>query len=305
MKNAIGYFYHIYLETVEKINNNFYFYYAGNSYVIYLYVRDTKELLELYQLNRYMLSRGIPVYEIVLTVWNNVAFDFENNLYVLMKLPNINNRTIGINDLNMFKGLLGDNKYNLLDKSHWSLFWENRVDYVEKQVYEFDGKYPLIEESVSYYIGLCENAISYFNHNRVSNVKLEICHRRVTNDMDLLEFLNPLSLVIDYGVRDVAEYFKSFVLNSNYTETEIMEFLNGINLGRLDAILFIVRFMFPSYYFDLYDQVISSYRDEGILNDIIKKHRYIESVLVILFRKYYFYNLPYIDWLSYSDYISS
>ena len=115
--------------------------------------------------------------------------------------------------------------------------------------------------------------------------------------MDLLEFLNPIELVIDYDIRDVSEYFKSYVLNNNYTIEEILAFLNKINLSKNEAILFITRFLFPSYYFDVYDKIIFSKLKDSDIIEITKKHGYIESILQILFKKYSYYNIQYIDWL--------
>lgn len=305
MKNAISYFYKINLESIQKINKNYYFYYANNSYVIHNYLRNEKELSDLYKLNHYMLNLNIPVYEIILTVEGNVAFLYENDLFVLMKLPNISNRTITINDLFYFKGLLNNNNFNSLDKSNWSILWTNRVDYSEKQVIKMENKYPLLDESLPYYIGICENAISYLNSLEIHYTKKEVCHKRITYDMDLLSFLNPLELVIDYQTRDLAEYFKSYVLSANFSKEDITKFLNEIPLSKEESILFIVRFMFPSYYFDAYDKIINNDQPEDILLNIIKKHEYIESILNLLFKKYSNYNLIYIDWLKNKNYISS
>ncbi len=298
MKNAISYFYQINLDDIEKINNNYYFYYAQNSYIVYLYTKGINKLFQLYQLDKFLLSNNIPVYEIILTNKNNVAFMFENELYILMRLPNIKNRTITLQDLNIFKNLSFDEKlFSFLDTSNWSYYWENRVDYVEKQIDEQEDKYPFIEQSLPYYIGLCENAISYYNNQEKLFAKKQISHHRIKQDMDLLEFLNPIELVIDYDIRDVSEYFKSYVLNNNYTIEEILAFLNKINLSKNEAILFITRFLFPSYYFDVYDKIIFSKLKDSDIIEITKKHGYIESILQILFKKYSYYNIQYIDWL--------
>ena len=62
-----------------------------------------------------------------------------------------------------------------------------------------------------------ENAISYFNNNVTFNSKKYICHKRVSVNMSLYDFLNPLNFVVDYKERDIGEYLKSYVTSKNFS----------------------------------------------------------------------------------------
>ncbi len=65
-----------------------------------------------------------------------------------------------------------------------------------------------------YYIGLTENAISYLKYSNLKNNHIGIQHIRVKYNDNLTNFYNPINLIIDYKVRDIAEYFKSLFFDS-------------------------------------------------------------------------------------------
>lgn len=83
-----------------------------------------------------------------------------------MIMPNIRNRIIVYDDIINFHYIPNDRKIlEKLDKSSWSTYWEQKIDYFEYQFSSLASKYPLLDESFSFYIGLWENAVSYYNDN--------------------------------------------------------------------------------------------------------------------------------------------
>ena len=132
MKNALLFFYNIFLEEIEKINDNYYFTYQNSDFVVHKYIRNIEEVINIYNLNKEMLQNNIITYEIILTKENNVLFYEETSYYLLMKLPNIKNRIITIDDVLSFN-YVSKNNYNLLDKSMWNVNWEKKIDYIEYQ----------------------------------------------------------------------------------------------------------------------------------------------------------------------------
>ena len=87
-----------------------------------------------------MLQNNIITYEIILTKENNVLFYEETSYYLLMKLPNIKNRIITIDDVLSFN-YVSKNNYNLLDKSMWNVNWEKKIDYIEYQFSQMAKNY--------------------------------------------------------------------------------------------------------------------------------------------------------------------
>ena len=65
MKNALIFFYNIFLEEIEKINDNYYFTYQNSDFVIHKYTRNIDEVISIYNLNKEMLQNNIITYKIM------------------------------------------------------------------------------------------------------------------------------------------------------------------------------------------------------------------------------------------------
>lgn len=295
MSNAILYFFGINASDIEKINNNYYFKYNNSYYMIYFYDRDPKECIEIYYLNLELLKNGFIGYEIILTKNKEVLFMYENKYYSLMKVPNIKNRIITFKDLLSFN-YKPNTRIKYLDKSNWNINWSNKIDFIEYQFNEVRNKYKIIDNSIDYFIGIWENGISFFNDNYNNLNNKVICHKRINTDMDLLTFINPFNFVIDYHERDIGDYLKSYAFSNNYSEKSIINFLNGFDTSSI--ILIVSRLLFPSYYFDIYEDIILENKKETELNIILDKKDNVLKIIDVIFKKYNMYNVPSINWIK-------
>ena len=158
------------------------------------------------------------------------------------------------------------------------------------------NKFPILENSIDYFVGIWENAISYFNDNVTFLEEKFACHKRVDTKMDLLEFLNPLNFVIDYKERDKGEYLKSYVINNNYSSVQLKKLLQGSSKNNI--ILLISRILFPSYYFDLYEDIVLKEKNEEEIVKMIEKRKNINNLLKYIFENFSNYNIPYIEWIK-------
>ena len=61
--------------------------------------------------------------------------------------------------------------------------------------------------------------------------------------------------------------------------SETINYLNKLTLDKIDYLLLYVRLLFPSYYFDLYEEVINDNKDEEELNKIIELSTLYEELL--------------------------
>ena len=296
MNNAILFFYNINVQEIKKINDNYYFTYLSNNYVIYSYKRDITEAENIYNLNLDMLSKGLIGYEIILTQNREILFIHGGTYYILMKFPNIKNRVITYEDVISFYFPTSKNKFLNLDKSNWGYNWSGKIDFIEYQFSQVKNKFPILENSIDYFIGVWENAISYFNDNVTFLEEKFVCHKRVDTKMDLLEFLNPLNFVIDYKERDKGEYLKSYVINNNYSSVQLKKLLQGSSKNNI--ILLISRILFPSYYFDLYEDIVLKEKNEEEIIKMIEKRKNINNLLKYIFENFSNYNIPYIEWIK-------
>ena len=299
MNNAILFFYNINVSNVKKINKNYYFKYLNSNYSIYSYNRDINDALVLYYLNNELLNKGLIGYEIIPTKTGEILFLYEGNYYIMMRIPNIANRVINYSDIESFNFVITSNKYEKIDKSNWSVLWSNKIDFIQYQFTQMKHKFPVLDSAIDYYIGVWENAISYYNDNVNFDTIKYVCHKRISINTDLLEFLNPLNFVIDYKERDIGDYLKSFVINKNYSLSSFDSIFNSLN--RNSVILLVCRILFPSYFFDLYEQIIIDKKEENMIKEIIDRRDNIINLLKYIFNRYENYNIPYIDWIKKSN----
>ena len=299
MNNAILFNFDINVSNVRRINNNYYFKHIDNNYGIFLYDRNVEDSIFLYYLNNELLVNGLNGYKIITTKVGSVVFNYDNKNYVLMQFPTIQNRKITYQDIIEFSFDIDDSKYKKIDKSDWSISWSNKIDFIIYQFSQMQTKYKKIDTYIDYFIGIFENAISYFNNNVTFIQKKVVCHKRVDVNMNLYDFLNPLNFVIDYKERDIGEYLKSYVVTKNFTLSSFDKILNG--LSKENIILLISRILFPSYFFDVYEKIIiDKVKEEEIIN-ITKKSQNVINLLKYIFNKYSSYNIPYIEWIKKSD----
>ena len=301
MNNAILFFYNINIQEIKRINNNYYFTYQQNNYVIYKYNRDISEINEIYELNIELLSKGLIGYEIIPNKTNELIFLYENNYYVLMKIPNIKNKKITYEDILSFNFIQNQNKYKTIDKSNWNQNWSKKIDYIIYQFSQIKNKHKEIDSSIDYFIGIWENAISYYNNIDINNNMMHyISHKRLKPTDKVDSLYNPLNIIYDYRVRDVAEYIKnSFWTDNHNIYNELNNYIYKSNLSLNEVKLLISRVLFPSFYFDLYEDIFNYNKDEKILNNIISRideyEEYLNSIIIYFKR---FYPIDEIEWLK-------
>ena len=267
MKNILNYYYQIIIDD-NKIDYNKYFIYNNHLFCLYEYKRNTNEIEALTVLNNEMISSNISVNKIVNNVFNQTITYHDGKNYVLIEVIYQYSDNFNIK----FIEALGNKETDILKRNDWGKLWSIKIDYVEYQLIHIKKSYPIINSSVNYYIGLAENAISYFNMLNLSNVPLYIEHRRFNKS----NMYNPVELVIDYKVRDIAEYIKSNFFNKKMNINEINNYINKLDF---DYVLLYVRLLFPSYYFDLYEEIINNNIDELKLNNIIEMSSQYEELL--------------------------
>ena len=286
MKSIIKVYYN--LEPLEIIEEkDFYcFYIKDNKYYFVPFNNDEKQVLFIYN---ELLKRNIKVNEIVFTIDNKIVVNYNNKLYSLLRVNCYENELVDVNNFfNIFV------KY---DVSNWSLIWSDKIDYYSYQVHERGLKKESVLNSFSYYVGLAETAIEYCNLLNINNVPTAIQHRRIYANNYEINYLNPLNMVIDFSIRDYSEYIKSCFFNSSITLDDISNYFDKMKYTDIMVNLLYSRLLFPTYYFDIYDEVINDSNDKKLI-DIVKKSNDYEEFLKKFY--YYFkdrYNLIPIEWI--------
>ena len=304
MKETLKYYYNIETNNLEEKNGQYHFNYKGKDYFFVFYNRLENELKDIIFCNEEMKNKNIDCHVMIKNIKNSFITQIKNHNYILMGV----NNPLQIYDLfeinNFNKNMILNFNYSNLYRNNWVKLWSNKVDYFEKQVRELALNKKIIINSISYYLGLAENAISLVN---IANKKYKddksnivLSHRRIFYPNIKLNFLNPLSFVFDLKIRDIAEYLKSMFFSSNEIDTfiELSSYLKIANLNIYELNMFWARLLYPTYYFDKYEEIMNDNQDEEILIKIIDKVDDYENFLKKTYLELSKYgNIEKIEWL--------
>ena len=285
MKDTISFYYNIDIDTLEEKDGKYHFKYQNRDFFFVFFNRNLEELEDLLDCISEMQKKGIDVHGILINKDNSILTKINEYNYILFSVNNCS-ETYDIFDIIDMNNKLTLNNYNSkLYRNNWENLWMQKVDYFEYQIRELGLDKQVIKNSFSYYIGLAENAISY-----VHNVKLKypsqgtivLSHRRIFYPNYKLNYLNPLSFIFDLEVRDIAEYLKAMFFSED-DESEVLEELKSfLKIKRLTIYeynMLYARLLYPSYYFDIYEEVMNKERSEEVLLKIISKNKNFEEFL--------------------------
>lgn len=296
MKNVVNYYYDLFPDEIHQIDKKIFFKIDNVEYVFMQFVNDFSKLEKI----EYILN-GLNYYNITYNqpIKNNVGSILtyiRNNPYILIKI-NVNKKeNIILSDIILFhnytKNVIND-KINLESLSQ---VWMNKIDYFEYQVSQFGIKFPIIRHSFNYFVGMAENAISILNTILKKEIVGTISHFRISRKYKISDLYNPLNFVIDSRIRDISEYFKEKMFFYDIFD-ELVYYFNYNYFENDEIVLFLARLLFPTFYFDICEEIMIDNNDE-YLKLIISKINFFELNIkkVYKFLKSNYY-VPEISWL--------
>ena len=251
MNNFVAYFYDI---TIDKLtfNNKYYsFNYLG--YLYRLYLIDNIDVDMLVNINKRLIDNTL-VSEIIINRDGKYISTYNGSNYILIKIYANPEKKISLDEITYLANTL----YTKNIKMNWAKLWSTKIDYLENLINENGKKYPLLVDSFNYFVGLAENAISYYNSIEIGNDNTYVISHKTLKYNDTVDVLyNPLNIIFDYSVRDVAEYIKnSFWNNNKNIYDELSEYMKYNHLSITDVKLLISRILYPSFYFGLYEDIL-------------------------------------------------
>lgn len=274
MENILNYYYQLNIIDIKK--KDYYYLLTTDEYEQYIFneIIDSNELKE----NLDYLNNTNVLYDLlILTKEGNITINYNDKEYALVKVRNNEN----LNILS-FSNLITTGKLK------WGTLWSNRVDYYLEQIAEVVEQKE-IKYAMDYYISLAEIAISYFNtlseiYNE-NTLTFTLSHHIVTSPIDKYMFYNPSNMCFDLSVRDIAEYIKESFFNDILTNYEILSLIDKINLNEALANYLLVRLIYPSYIFKLYDIFIETKELNKKFYEYMKKSREYETLLSTIYNK--------------------
>lgn len=297
MKNAMNYYYNLTPTSIHQRGKIYYFRVNEINYVL-LPCDNEIESQNIYELDMQLLHQGIPVHQIILNNSRQILTNINQEMYVLMRIF-VSKSTVSLEDIMQFNRIAISNLPTKLRRDDWYTLWIKKIDYFEYQISQIGKKYPLIIDSFSYYIGLAENAITLMATRQQENTYLTLNHRRIMYGDNTYKLYNPFNIVIDLRMRDACDYFKTCFFNNQNIEPTILQYLYSQQFTQEELQCFFARMLFPTYYFDVYEKIISGQLEEQAILPIVDKVNEYENLL----RKLYAYigqihPLPEIEWLK-------
>lgn len=303
MKNNIMYYYNLPIDNIYQNNDYYYFDIRNERYELVIYTRDIKEQQAIYELNKKMIMSNILVHEIIPNKDNYIVTIINNIPYILYKIYINKEKEISLSELTYLSNY--NFEYDdILKRENWDTLWAKKIDYLEYQINQIGKKYPILVDSFSYFVGMAENAISYVKNTNLEVKKEQtdinvISHRKIKECNKLNCIYDPLNIVIDHKSRDLAEYIKtSFFKNNIKIFEELDQYFSNHYFSLYGIRILFARILYPSFYFDTYEEIILNKKNESSILEISNKIKeyeiYLKNIYLYLKR---FYDIPEIEWL--------
>ena len=291
MKNLINYYYNLDLKAFKKSEGKFIFQSDNKFYEFIPFYGDVnifyKNYITVVNSNKYC-------HQIIFNKEKKILTFYENKPYLLLK------KNLSINNKVDLKEIITyDIPIHSEAKLEWKKLWKEKIDYYEYQMSQLAHKYKKLKNSFDYYIGLSETAINLLNYAKEKDIRFFMCHRRIKQNEKLDDFFNPINFVVDSKTRDIGEYIKINYFTKNVDYDDVCHYIDILNFNDTECILLLARLMYPSYYFDTYDQIIQGFIGEEKIEAYTKKNASYEAFL----KKIYIYirlnfRIPEIEWLE-------
>lgn len=287
MENIINYYYNLYPDQIQKMYNGHFFIINGYKYLLIELILPKNNILAIYEI---LMSSNIINYIIVTNKDNQPVSELNNKEYILFQ--------INCDDKEILK--FEEQIYiPSTDNINWGELWGERINYYEIQINELAQDKKVILESIYYYIGLAENAIHIANkYKNINKDEIIIQHYRMNIPIKKGDYFNPGNMISDVYVRNIAEYIKSSYFCEKHEDEYYLEYLNSFNYTETTANLLLARILYPSYYFDIFDEIILNNKDENELISIIKLcydfENFILKIYLLLQKKYPIININWI-----------
>ncbi len=272
MKNIINYYYNFFPDSISKMYGGFFFEDKETKYLLIELMVPPRDLLGIYEK---LMNNNIKNYIIIYNKDNQLFCHHNDKDYILFAI------NCKPNDILKFDEQIFIQTDSVVN---WSKLWSDRIDYYEIQINELAQEKKIVLHSVYYYIGLAENAI-YIANKYQNNIKTEcaIQHYRMHVPVTKGDYFNPGNMLIDVSIRNVAEYIKSSFFLEKRDTSYYIDYIRSIFLTDITANLLLSRLLYPSYYFDIFDDIILDDRVEEDLISIINFQKNYESFLTQIY----------------------
>ena len=291
MKNKIGYYYNFNDFSLTRIKDCYYFRYQN-----ILYSFERIENIEYFQVILSIL-KSIPssrFFKVVPNIYNDDFCTINNQVYALFMHRS--------SDFSLYKEIINLPMFNYhipnIKIFPWDFLWIKKINYYEyqiKHIFNVDTSL-IINDFFYYYVGMAENAISYLKYNSAFfSSNLCLCHKRIS----IKDFFHPQNIIVDCYPRDVSEYIKYLFFSNTYQGFCFSSFFELLHFSYNDFVLLYARLLFPSYFFDIYDNIVNTHSDYSALKSILLRvdeyNNFLHYIYTIICK---FIEIPEVLWIK-------
>ena len=272
MKNYIYLNYGIKIDKIFVKGKEKYFFYNNTKYYIVENIKDINFVDNLFNLTNRLYYNNLTINTFILNNENKYLTNKDGNNICILKVNNMeSNYTLDyINKFENFNCNLDD--YDIVNE------WKKTVDNLEKEMIEYNKEFPIIQNSINYFIGMAENAISLLNNYKkeIINNNNSIGHKiKLTNtNLD-----NPFNFIKTNRMYDLSNYiqYKFYTNKNDYDEIEKM--IKSIR-NEYEAIFLFSNLLFPKFYFDMVVDILNNIVNEEKLNVFINNIKNYKELLI-------------------------
>lgn len=288
MRNVLWYYYQVRCDDIEERNEEFTIFNQDGEFIF----KELKIPLEIFkQIVEALYYNQIPSYIVVINKDGEILTDFNKKKFVLLKKGKLlTNNFIDLTLVSIKK-----------DTNNIGETWAKKIDYYMLQLKEFGINKEILINSFNYYVGMAENAIGMANRINENNTEFiyAIQHTRLKYPLSVSKYYDPSNMVIDLRIRDLSEYIKDKFFKDSLSMEEIDAIVKKYDLTESEINMLYARLFYPTYYFDLFEDMVIDEEDEEKILQILKKRQSYENLLASFYDSYKNnYNIFEIEWIK-------
>lgn len=271
INKLLSFFYNFINNNDIKYDNNYFIY--KNDYYTFIKIDGIR-----------IFNNFLDDYHIIVkNKFNSLITYYNNEKYVLLKV-----RLKEKNRLTCFDDLVNiTKKYinNIGIKNNYFELWNSKISFIENYCTEkFNNNYDLY-----YYIGLSYIALNIVKKINNQNITYGNSYSRFYNIKSLYDLYNPFNTKIS----PIVDSFVEFIKYKYFYDREEVDYSNlfSIKLTNEDYYYLVARLIFPTYYFDIINDIDKKYN--VIVNRIESYIMYIKEIILDIKKRQD--NLPLLD----------
>ena len=291
MKNFIFLNYGIKIDKIYEKDSNKYFFMNNTKYYIYENIKNEKYIDILFNITNNMFYNNIKVNTFILNKEKKYITQKNDNRICILKVNDLEN-DLTLQYLKKFEFYSSNlDNYDIIDD------WKRTIDNLEKEMIEYNKEFQVIQNSINYFIGMGENAISLLNNykNEIINNNNSIGHKIEKNGMNLN---NPFTFIKTNRMYNLANYIK-FIFYKGTIDYDVVDLIIKNVSNEYEAIFLFSNLLYPNFYFNIIEEIIKDNKNEELLRMFINnRKKYNDLLFYIQTRFKNVKDITLISWIS-------